>query len=637
MNLKMKIILPVLIAVLVGGCVAFFGFSRIVRNLVSDQIEIEKQSLTDTVDRAVKTKVHEYDLFLSETEERVLQEASLFANLPFVFDAYELALTGDIDDEADPVCQEARVNLRAAVKPYVEGYKRYTGESAFSLHFHLPNNRSLTRTWRDGYQTTRDGVKLDISDDLSGFRNTVVEVNSTGKAVRGIEVGRGGFVIRGIVPVEKEGKHLGSLEVFSDFNPLLDMLRNGEGEEYAVFMNKSLLNIATKLQDSNKFPMVGNEFVFTAATSKELILDNVDVDLLRDGNRGFSQKQVGNWQVYAMPVKDYSGTPVGTLVCMLDINDLLMRQEEVQAKGRKVLSSVVAGIGGAVVLVAILLGGIMYLIVSRIGKTLTEMIHSLSAGASNINDASGQVASASAQLADSSSATAAALEESSASLAELSTRTLTNSDTAKAANELTETVGTETSEGLSAMEEMNKSIMRIKDSSDQTVGILKTIDEIAFQTNLLALNAAVEAARAGEAGKGFAVVAEEVRNLAGRSAQAAHDTATLVTQAQQSANDGVSVTQNVGEILNRIGVAVGKMTELIKAVSAVSEEQSYSLGEVNDAVDNMSTATQTNAASSEEIASAGHELSSQAEEIDRMVGILVELVDGRGASAQSAV
>ena len=74
------------------------------------------------------------------------------------------------------------------------------------------------------------------------------------------------------------------------------------------------------------------------------------------------------------------------------------------------------------------------------------------------------------------------------------------------------------------MGELVKSMEDITQSSQETSGIIKSIDEIAFQTNILALNAVVEAVRAGDARQGFAAVAEEVCPLAMRTAAATKDT-----------------------------------------------------------------------------------------------------------------
>ena len=93
---------------------------------------------------------------------------------------------------------------------------------------------------------------------------------------------------------------------------------------------------------------------------------------------------------------------------------------------------------------------------------------------------------------------------------------------------------------------------RIEDSSSRINQIISVIDEIAFQTNLLALNAGVEAARAGEAGRGFAVVAQEVRELAQRSANAAKEIKTLISNSGREVESGVSLVRSTGDALVEI-------------------------------------------------------------------------------------
>jgi methyl-accepting chemotaxis protein len=263
--------------------------------------------------------------------------------------------------------------------------------------------------------------------------------------------------------------------------------------------------------------------------------------------------------------------------------------------------------------------GRIKLAVNTAVENLDKALGQVSQATLQVSSAAQQISAGSQSLAQGANEQASSLEEVSSSLEEMASMTRQNADNALQAKNLAGEADGNAKQGSEAMSRMDTAIVKIKDSSDQTAKIVKTIDEIAMQTNLLALNAAVEAARAGEAGRGFAVVAEEVRNLAQRSAQAAKSTADMIGESVKNADEGVKIAREVAKSFESIAVSSRKVNDLISEIASASKEQSQGIEQVNAAVSQMDKVTQQTAANAEESASSSEELSSQAEELQSMV------------------
>jgi methyl-accepting chemotaxis protein len=274
-----------------------------------------------------------------------------------------------------------------------------------------------------------------------------------------------------------------------------------------------------------------------------------------------------------------------------------------------------------------------------IREPLAQANHSLNDVMQLIWEASDQIASSSEQISDSSQSlsqgateSASSIEQISASMTQLASQTQLNADNANQASDLSVESRDAAQRGNNQMRKMVEAMDDINETGKNISKIIKVIDEIAFQTNLLALNAAVEAARAGQHGKGFAVVAEEVRNLAARSAKAAHETAQLIEGTVQKTANGAEIAKQTEGSLVEIGDGVSKVADLLVDIAAASREQALGLSQVNDGLGQIDKVTQQNTAQAEESAAASEELNSQAVQLREVVQRFNLRSDGQGRS-----
>ena len=266
-------------------------------------------------------------------------------------------------------------------------------------------------------------------------------------------------------------------------------------------------------------------------------------------------------------------------------------------------------------------GGFQSILVSmrNMKIELSGILHQINTSAEQVSSASNQVSSSAQNLSQGAVEQASSVEELAGRLSEISNQVRDTADRAKEAREQTHHAGEGVSVCNRQMQELMNAMGKIQSSSEEIGKIIKTIEDIAFQTNILALNAAVEAARAGSAGKGFAVVADEVRNLASKSAEASKNTSLLITHSMEAVQTGTDIAQHTAEALSDVVENIQSMVGSIDQISAVSNEQSEAVVQVNEGVNQISSVVQTNSATAEESAAASQELSAEAANLKQLV------------------
>jgi len=265
---------------------------------------------------------------------------------------------------------------------------------------------------------------------------------------------------------------------------------------------------------------------------------------------------------------------------------------------------------------------------------LQGMVSQVTQSTSQVSSAAAEIAQGSADLSQRTEEQASALEETASSMEELTSTVKHSADNAGQANQLAAAARTQAEQGGQVVEQAVTAMNAINQSSRKIADIIGVIDEIAFQTNLLALNAAVEAARAGEQGRGFAVVAGEVRKLAQRSADAAKEIKSLITDSVTKVEDGGKLVDHAGQTLREIVTSVKKVSDIVAEIAAAAREQATGIEQVNKAILQMDQVTQQNAALVEETAAASQSMGDQAGELQRLMGFFK--LDERGAPIATA-
>ncbi|MFJ5374426.1 methyl-accepting chemotaxis protein [Pectobacterium versatile] len=258
---------------------------------------------------------------------------------------------------------------------------------------------------------------------------------------------------------------------------------------------------------------------------------------------------------------------------------------------------------------------------SKMNDNLHNMIDDIRVGVSQISNASSEIVAGNTDLSSRTEQQAAAVEETAASMEQLTATVKQNADNAHHANKLAISASQTAKQGGEQVNNVVQTMTAIESSSKRIAEITSVINSIAFQTNILALNAAVEAARAGEQGRGFAVVASEVRSLAQRSSQAAKEIEGLISESVTQVSRGATLVGNAGKTMNDIVISITQVHDIMGEIATASDEQSRGISQVSQAIVEMDSTTQQNAALVQQSSAAADSLEEQARLLKQAVSV----------------
>lgn len=548
-----------------------------------------------------------------------------------------------------------RTQLTSEFKPVFDLLKQKYGVAQFQ--FHTPPATSFLRLH-----------KLEkFDDDLSHLRETIMQVNASHQPVRGMDGGVAGIGIRGLVPMEYQGQHTGSVEFG------LNLSQDFTDRFSQIFGS----NVAIAIHTVNNH----NIKVLASTISGQSLVTEEDILAAWDGKTIIGQNNTQNrpWATLVRNINDFAGKPIAVVEIAMDRS--FYANSASNTRNFVIMIAIIA-----IIFAVLIAYGLSQTIVNPLRTTVSTLqniaegegdltrrldesgqdeLSELAKGynlfiskiqelVKQVADSTNQMATATQQLSavadetrqgvvtqrDQTSQVATAMTEMTASIQEIASNTHNAATNAQSTTEIAlegnRTVGrsVEAINLLAAeIEQASQTIRDLRAQSSNIEQVLEVIRNIAEQTNLLALNAAIEAARAGEAGRGFAVVADEVRNLAQRTQQSTGEIEQMVAGIQSGTQEAVTVMERsslksnaaVTEItgtqttLSQINSSVETIHDMNIQVSAAVEQQSLVAEEVNRSITTISDIADQSGQSVEQTAQACDDLARLAAGLQTLV------------------
>lgn len=507
-----------------------------------------------------------------------------------------------------------------------------------------------------------------------------LQLATEGKEIAGFNIGSSGLNIRAFVPIQENGKTIGTLQTGLDDTFLQNVIKSVDGVDISLYDEKGTALLTSEGKNNHTI----NKTIYEQVSSGKSITE-----------------EKGDFLYSYMPLFEATNTHI---IGIMEIKEDISHVTALTNKNLIITVIVLAGTLLAVIVLSILFSRSITRPVKQIGSQMKEIsegnldispIHYngkdelkalsdsvidmkdnllviiksvanasklVKSQSAHLNEAAHQVKEGSIQIATTMQELSAGTESQAHHTTDLAEKMDLFRDQINNANsngdeiaDKSHSVLAKTKEGTTYMQAsvsqmsvidsiVQNAITKVNGLDEQAKQIsllIEMIQDIANQTNLLALNAAIEAARAGEHGKGFAVVATEVRKLAEQVSVSVNDITTIVTSIQgesaivveslvtgyEEVNKGKLQIETTGETFNQIEQAVTEMAHHIQDISTSLKDLNDTSITMTQSIEEIASISEESAAGVEQVAASAQQSSSSMEEITTSVEDLSKMAE----------